>query len=95
MNKFLIKPKFKNNNVIVKKKKRSSLYRGVSRNGNYWQVIISYKNRRGYIGLFRTEEIAARIYDFVSIKNKGIKSKTNFQYNIHQIQNISEAYIDY
>ena len=95
MNKILIKPKVKNNDVVVEKKKRSSLYRGVSKNGNSWQVIISSKYSKGYIGVFKTQEIAARIYDFISIKNKGIKARTNFEYDIHQIQNISEAYIDY
>lgn len=95
MNKFLFKPKIKNNDVIVEKKKRSSLYRGVSKNGSNWQVIISSKYSKGYIGVFKSQEIAARIYDFISIKNKGIKARTNFEYDIHQIQNISEAYIDY
>ena len=95
MNKFLIKQKKKNNDVILEKKKRSSLYRGVSKNGNNWQVIIFSKHSKGYVGVFKTQEIAARIYDIVSIKNKGIKAKTNFQYNIHQIQKISETYINY
>ena len=95
MNKSLIKQKIKKNDGIICKKKRSSLYRGVSKNGNYWQVIISSKYGKGYVGLFKTQEIAARIYDIISIKNKGIKAKTNFQYNLHQIQNISEENIDY
>lgn len=95
INKFLIKPKFKNNDVVVEKRKRSSLYRGVSKNGNNWQVIISSKYNKGYIGVFKTQEIAARIYDIISIKNKGIKAKTNFKYDIHQIQNIGKASIDY
>ena len=95
INKLLIKQKNKNNNGVVLKKKRSSIYRGVSRNGNSWQVILSLKNDKLYAGVFKTQEIAARIYDFISIKNKGIKANTNFQYNVHQIQNISEASIDY
>ena len=79
----------------MKKKKRSSIYRGVSKNSNKWQVIISYKDNKKYIGLYKTQEIAARIYDFISIKNKGIKAKTNFEYNIHQIQTIIDSNIDY
>ena len=39
--------------------------------------------------------MAARVYDIFSIKNRGIKAKTNFQYNLHQIQKISEVNIDY
>ena len=71
------------------------MYRGVSKNGSNWQVIMSSKDNKGYVGMYKTQEIAARIYDIVSIKNKGIKAKTNFEYDLHQIQNISEAYIDY
>jgi hypothetical protein len=95
INKFLFKPKNKNNDVVVKEKKRSSLYRGVSKNGKNWQVIISSNNSKGYIGNYKTQEIAARIYDIASIKKRGIKAKTNFKYDIHQIQNIIEEYIDY
>lgn len=95
MNKFLFKPKYKNNEVVVEKRKRSSFYRGVSKNGSSWQVILSSKDSKGYIGVYKTQEIAARIYDIASIKKKGIKAKTNFKYDIHQIQNISEEYIDY
>ena len=75
MNKSLIIQKIKKNDGIICKKKRSSLYRGVSKNGNYWQVIISSKYGKGYVGLFKTQEIAARIYDIISIKNKGIKRR--------------------
>ena len=39
--------------------------------------------------------MAARVYDLVSIKNSGIKAKTNFQYNSQQIQKINEAIIDF
>lgn len=94
MNKSLIKPKNTNNDVVAKKRRRS-IYRGVSKNGNNWQVIVYSKNSKGYIGVFKTQEIAARIYDIISIKNNGIKAKTNFEYDVHQIQNITEAYIDY
>lgn len=95
MNKCLIKQKKKNNDIIPKKKQRKSFYRGVSKNGKSWQTIISSKYFKGYIGTYPTEELAARVYDLVSIKNKGIRAKTNFQYNLHQIQKISEAIIDF
>ena len=95
MNKFLLKPKIKKKEINIDKNKRSSRYRGVSKNGNKWQVIVSSKFKKGYVGVYETQEIAARIYDIISIKNNGIKAKTNFEYDIHQIQNISEAYIDY
>ena len=95
MNKCLIKQKKKNNDIIPKKKQRKSLYRGVSKNGKSWQTIISSKYFKGYIGTYPTEELAARVYDLVSIKNNGIKAKTNFQYNSHQIQKINEAIINF
>ena len=95
MNKCLIKTKYKNNEVIVGKRKRSSRYRGVSKNGSKWQVYSCSKNIREYIGTYKTQEIAARIYDIISIKNKGIKAKTNFKYDLHKIQKISDTYIDY
>ena len=75
--------------------KRKSLYRGVTKNGKKWQTIISHKLNKKYIGVFPSQETAARIYDIISLKNKGIKAQTNFIYNIHQIQNIIDANIDY
>ena len=95
MNTVLFKKKNKKKEIFIEKKRRSSIYRGVSKNGSNWQVILHYKKNNGYVGVFKTQEIAARVYDIISIKNQGIKAKTNFQYNIHQIQNITEAYIDY
>ena len=94
MNKGLLKPKF----IKPKKtgeKSRKSRYRGVSKNGNKWQTIISSKHFKGYVGIYLTEEIAARVYDIISIKNKGIKAKTNFKYNVHQIQTICEENFDF
>lgn len=96
MNKLIIKGKVK----IPKKKrdgkgKRSSKYRGVSQNGKGWQTLMMFKNNKPYIGTFHSEELAARIYDIVSIKKNGIKSKTNFIYNNEQIDRILEANIDF
>lgn len=95
INSLLFKPKNTNKDMILQKKKRSSIYRGVSKDGNKWQVIIPSKYKKSYVGLYNTQEIAGRIYDFISIKNKGIKAKTNFVYNLHQIQTISDSNIDY
>ena len=87
-NKYSFKPKQKK---IFSKKLRSSRYRGVSKNGNKWQTIISFHQKMRYIGVYPTEEIAARIYDIASIKFNGIKARTNFIYNISQILKISET----
>ena len=95
---------FINKNIINRKKKynnnkknesRRSVYRGVSKNGKKWQTIIAYKGLGRYIGIYRTQEIAARVYDIISIKYKGIKARTNFEYNVNQIQKIIEANIDF
>ena len=95
MNKSLIKEKNKKRDFIRENKNRRSIYRGVSKNGNKWQAIVYSKYLNGYIGVYPTQELAARVYDIYSIKNKGLKANTNFMYNLHQIQKISEANIDY
>lgn len=77
------------------KGKRTSKYRGVSQNGIGWQAIMMCKRSKPYIGTFNSEEIAARIYDIVSIKKKGIKSKTNFLYNNEQIKRILQVNINF
>lgn len=73
---------------FVKKYKTSSKFRGVSRNGNNWQVLIMANNKKYYIGNYPSEELAARIYDIYAIKKRGIKARTNFPYNHAQIKNI-------
>ena len=76
----------KKRDFIRENKNRRSIYRGVSKNGNKWQVIVYSKYLNGYIGVYPTQELAARVYDIYSIKNKGLKANTNFMYNLHQIQ---------
>ena len=88
--KLLTKPKTIN---FVKRSKTSSKYRGVSRNGNKWQVLIMGNNQKFYLGSYTSEEFAARVYDIFAIKMKGIKARTNFSYNTIQIKNIFEKNI--
>ena len=76
------------------RKKTSSNYRGVSKNGNKWQVLIMINKKTCYIGSYISEEIAAKIYDILAIKNWGIKARTNFKYNNYQIKKINESQID-
>lgn len=95
MNSYFIKPKIlkkKNKNI---EKKRRSKYRGVSKNGNRWQAIMYSKKNKAYIGCYSSEEEAARVYDIKSIKTKGIKAKTNFEYNINQINKIVDTEINF
>ena len=74
--------------------KRSSKFRGVSKNGNQWQVLIMFNRNKSYIGSYPNEEIAARIYDILALKNRGVKARTNFTYNCMQIKKICETDLD-
>ena len=80
--------------AFIGRTKRSSRFRGVSKNGNQWQVLIMYHKNKSYAGCYSSEEIAARIYDILAIKKRGIKARTNFVYNIIQMKKISEMDID-
>ena len=80
--------------AFVGRNKRSSQYRGVSKNGYQWQVLMMINNSKYYIGSYPSEELAARIYDILAIKNRGVKARTNFVYNNDQIKKICENEID-
>ena len=74
--------------------KRSSCYRGVSRNGDSWQVLIMVKKVKRYIGTYNDEQTAAKVYDKVAIQNHKNKAKTNFFYTDDEIKQIlSEDHI--
>ena len=78
----------KDNSVSNNKKPRGSRYRGVSRNGNQWQVkyffnkkvLIMVSKKKRYVGSYSNEEEAARAYDKAALQNHGNKAKTNFDY---------------
>jgi len=69
-------------------KSRGSKYRGVSRNGNQWQVLIMVNKKKRYIGSFSSEEEASRAYDKVSLQYHGSKAKTNHPYAEEEMQMI-------
>jgi hypothetical protein len=70
------------------KKPRGSRYRGVSRNGNQWQVLIMVNKKKRYVGSYSNEEEAARAYDKVALQNHGTKAKTNFDYVDEEVKRI-------
>ena len=72
---------------IFKRFIRSSKYRGVSKNGNKWQVLLMNKKIKYYLGNYKSEEVAAKIYDLLVIKIHGNKAKTNFFYTDEQFKN--------
>jgi len=75
--------------------RRSSQYRGVSKNGNQWQVLIMCNKSKSYAGTYTCENLAARVYDILAIKNKGNKAKTNFKYSESQKRKICNTDIDF
>ena len=77
--------------LAEERKPRSSKFRGVSKNGKHWQVLIMIKQKKRYIGNFIDEEEAAREYDKIAIQFHGPKAKTNFQYNEEEINSILSA----
>ena len=83
-----------NKKIFIKKSNRSSTYRGISKNGSQWQVLMMINKKKSYIGSFPSEELAARIYDILALQNKGFKARTNFKYNSNQIKKICEEKID-
>ena len=80
-------------NKEFKKFINSSKYRGVSKNGNKWQVLLMNDKIRYYFGNYNSEEVAAKIYDFFSLKFKGNKAKTNFFYSEEKIKKIFDMKI--
>lgn len=80
----LVLTEFIQNNI----KSRGSKYRGVSKNGSQWQVLIMIKKKKKYMGSYSKEEEAARIYDKIALLYHGTKAKTNFDYTKEEIEKI-------
>jgi len=52
---------------------RGSRYRGVSKNGTKWQVMIVRGEIKKYVGAVESEEIAARFYDKYALIIQGFE----------------------
>jgi hypothetical protein len=75
--------------ILAGKKPRGSRYRGVSRNGNQWQVLIMVNKKKRYVGSYSNEEEAARAYDKAALQNHGSKAKTNYDYSEEELNRIT------
>ena len=56
--------------------RRGSHFRGVSRNGIKWQIMIVRGPYKKYVGAIRSEEAAARIYDKYALIMQGFNVST-------------------
>lgn len=72
----------------IRGNRRGSRYRGVSRNGNQWQVLIMVCKKKRYVGSYSNEEEAARAYDKAALQNHGARAKTNFDYVEEELRDI-------
>ena len=82
----------KKNHDNAKNNFRGSKYRGPSKNRKKWQVMKMINKATVRIGAIKTELEAARIYDFLAILTEGLNAKTNFAYNIEQLQIIIKEF---
>ena len=69
---------------------RGSHFRGVSINGNKWQVFFIVNNKKYYVGQMLTEAGAATLYDKIAVFHHGLDAKTNFSYTPKQVREIVE-----
>jgi hypothetical protein len=71
---------------------RRSMFIGVSKNGQNWQVLINMGKFKKYIGTYPTEKEAAIAYDFYSICLHLKKAKTNFTYDRDVLLDMIQCY---
>ena len=74
-------------------KARSSVFIGVSKNGDNWQVLINCGKSKKYVGTFTSEKEAAIMYDFYAICLHLSKAKTNFTYDAALISEMIDSYL--
>lgn len=73
------------NAKIANSTKRGSVYRGVSKNGKQYQVMVMNNNHKYFSGQIKSEELAARIYDRYALQTMGLRAKTNFAYKCREL----------
>ena len=56
-------------------------YRGVAKNGNTgWQIMCMVRNKQFFIGTVDNVNLAALIFDLISLQSNGLDTKPNFTY---------------
>ncbi|CDW81922.1 ant-like protein [Stylonychia lemnae] len=73
---------------IQNQTKRGSVFRGVSKNGKKWQVMVMGNNCKYFSGSITSERLAARIYDRFALQHFGLRAKTNLDYTKDSLQQI-------
>ena len=73
---------FQKSSQIVDQK---SGYRGVTKNGDKWQVIHAQNCKKIYLGSFSDKMTAAMFSDIWEIQNKGLKAQTNFKFRVNEV----------
>ena len=87
-------PTLRKRRANTKSDSRSSIYRGVSRNGRMWQVQVGACTKSRYMGRFTSEIDAARAHDRHAIRRLGKAAKTNFTYTKAQVKEILQAALE-
>jgi len=80
MNKIVISGSQKQNLSKFHVDFRGSIYRGVSRNGRAWQILIVIDSERVYLCTTNDPQTAALLYDIAVVQIKGMRAKVNFKY---------------
>lgn len=69
-----------------------SKFIGVSKNGNHWQSLIVINNTKVYMGTYKTEQEAARIFDFHSMVVHYKCAKVNFDYSANDLMRMIKIF---
>ena len=72
---------------------RQSKFIGVSRNGNFWQVLKNFNQKKKYVGGYTEELEAAICYDFYSMLTDTEQARTNFDYSIDLLKEMIERFL--
>lgn len=64
---------------------RGSTFRGISKNGRQWQVIVFIDRQKTYLCISNIKARAARLYDVAVIQAKGLDAQVNYDYSKAQL----------